>query len=329
MSKKEATPIAQQKVDDDVQAFRNEFKLAVAGKDPAQIFNTDQSGFNLELLSRRTLEVKGTKKVISTIRSKPSATHSYTVQFLISASGELKAPLFMIMQEQGGRFGERVQQTMFRHQEIYTVASTSGKINKDLMKEWFLDIYFDNVGVDSVLLLDSLTTYRDRAAIDREKPPEKTYTVITIPGGLTGYVQPLDVYFNRPYKAIMRKFSDYANFYCEDTLKLHSRDVIFKLQTIIHKQFRSPRFTNFLKHSWVKAGLIDAPIHDNAVDDDVDHWFDDPNSFCFDPLEILLKPCLVCNVKPCFIRCAWCKECFCFDHFFMSDEFHYCDNFVD
>lgn len=71
--------MAQQQVANDMQHFRDEFKVAVANKDRAQIYNTDQSGFNLELLSQRTLEVRGTKQVISTIRSKPSGTHSYTV----------------------------------------------------------------------------------------------------------------------------------------------------------------------------------------------------------------------------------------------------------
>lgn len=265
--------------------------------------------------------------MFSTIRSKASGTHSYTVQFLISASGELKAPLFIIMPETGGQFGVRVAQTMFRHHEIYTVASTSGKITKELMKKWFLDVYFPNVGDDSILLLDSLTTYRDRAQIDIEKPAGKEYAVITIPGGLTGDTQPLDVYFNRPYKAYMRRISDHISFNEENAIKLNTRDVIFKLHTIIHNQFRSPRFRNFLKHSWVMSGLFDSYVDD----DDVEYWAD-PNGFCFDPMEILSTPCLICDAIPCFIRCAWCKKCFCFTHFYMgqmNDEFHYCNDYVE
>lgn len=37
--------------------------------------------------------------------------------------------------------------------------------------------------------MDSLTTYNDRTAIDREEPAGQEYTVITIPGGLTGDVK--------------------------------------------------------------------------------------------------------------------------------------------
>lgn len=94
------------------------------------MFNTDQSGFNEELLSQRTLEIIGTTKVFSTIRSKHSATHSYTMQFLITADGELKAPAFMIHQEDKDEFGPEVSRKMFRHKEVYVVASTSGKIKK-------------------------------------------------------------------------------------------------------------------------------------------------------------------------------------------------------
>lgn len=295
------------------------------------MFNTDQSGFNEELLSQRTLEIIGTLKVFSTIRSKHSATHSYTMQFLISADGELKAPAFMIHQENKDEFGPEVSRTMFRHKEVYVVASTSGKIKKKMLQDWFKKIYFPNAGNDSILLLDSLTTYKDRVEIDKSKPINQKYQVITIPGGITGYVQPLDVLFNRTYKTFVRRLSDHINFYHEE-IKLHQRDTNIRLQTIVHHQFRSPRFNQFIRHSWIKSGLTDNLNRDQHEDDDSSVlWFDDPNGFCFDPLKILNNKCVFCPEKPCFIQCAWCKYFFCFKHFYLQGEdgFHYCEQFIE
>lgn len=243
VSKKNATPQAAEQVQQELEQFRYNFKEAVEGRDKSTIFNSDQSGFNPEMLSGRTLEVRGTHKVISVIRSQNSRTHSYTAQFMISASGELKTPLFLILQEVGGVFGERVARTMLRHEEAHVVASSSGKITKEILKEWFREIYFPNAGENSVVLLDALTTYRDREAIDREKPADQNYTVITIPAGLTGYAQPLDVYFNRPYKHFFRTISDHINFNREE-IKLHVRDTIIKLHVLVHNQFRDRHVSN-------------------------------------------------------------------------------------
>lgn len=186
IAKKNATAQSQKQVQEQIVKFRSDFKENVQGHNKSHIFNTDQSGFNLELLSNRTLEVIGTEKVYSTISSKGSETHSYTAQFLISANGELKTPMFIISKKNKGEFGERVQRTMFRHDEIHAVASSSGKITKILLQDWFKNCYFTNAGNDSILLLDSLTTYNDRTEIDRCKPSNQKYSVIKIPGGLTG-----------------------------------------------------------------------------------------------------------------------------------------------
>lgn len=88
--------------------FRADFEVTTQGRALDTIYNIDQSGFNPEQLSRRTLEVRGTKKVFSIIRSTHSA--QYTAQFIISASGELLKPVFMILRDVGGVFDERVAQ---------------------------------------------------------------------------------------------------------------------------------------------------------------------------------------------------------------------------
>jgi hypothetical protein len=119
-------------------------------------------------------------------------------------------------------------------------------------------------------------------------------------------------------------------------IKLHLCDSILKLQAIVYNQFRSPRFKNFIIHAWQKSGLLSRiDQEDSRSDDDDDDtsvlYFDDPKSFCFDAHCILNNHCASCAVKPCFIRCAWCKLYYCFNHLFFEghDGFHFCEEFIE
>jgi len=69
----------------------------------SNIFNSDQSGFNLETHAGRTL--KGSSKVECLTQSLNSLIHSYTIQPLVSADGDLKSSLLRVLQETGGKFG--------------------------------------------------------------------------------------------------------------------------------------------------------------------------------------------------------------------------------
>lgn len=296
-----------------IEEFRDVFELLP----PENVFNTDQSGFNLELLSGRTLENRGAKIVEGRVEQQHSVSHSYTIQPIISASGELIAPLFIILQETGGEFGPLVQQRMFRHNEIFTVASSSGKMTKIIMKKWFLEVYFPNVPDETCLLGDALNTYRDRSDIDKEKPATSQYTMKILPKGTTGIAQPLDVYFSRLYKSFTRRITDNMNF-SHHEVNMHLRDNILKLQSLVHNQFRPPRFKNCLKYAWKKCGYL--------IDENLAHKT--PREFCFPFQQFGKVPdCTECD-KFAFIRCGWCKLCFCLEHFFISNNFHFCENYL-
>lgn len=295
------------------QHFINDFKPYFNGIGAEHIFNTDQSGFNLEFLSGRTLETVGTRAVESIVQSRYSLTHSYTIMPLVSASGKLISPLFIILQEPGGEFGPQVKKKMFKHNSIYPVASKSGKLTKIILKQWFLNIYFPKAGNDSVLLTDSLTMYKKRENIDEDKPDNTNYVLEMMPASTSSIAQPLDVYFFRIYKSFTRRICDFINFNHPE-IKLYTRDAILKLQVIVHNQFSSPRFEKFIKYAWFKSGYTSVKIAHVS-----------PNEFCFanDPAE-----CSLCD-EISFIRCSWCGYLFCFKHFFLSEEeYHYCGMYI-
>jgi hypothetical protein len=61
-----------------------------------------------------------------------------------------------------------------------------------------------------VLLLDSWTTYKDKAMVKSVTPANKELDILNIPLNTTSMVQPLDKYGFRFWKNFVRKFSDRA-----------------------------------------------------------------------------------------------------------------------
>jgi len=92
------------------------------------IYNSDQSGFQLEIHSGRSLSYQGVKKVERVVQSIPSTTHSYTIQPIISCNGKLLSPLFIVLKEVDGSFGPRVKETLFKPTNVIVKASKSGKM---------------------------------------------------------------------------------------------------------------------------------------------------------------------------------------------------------
>jgi hypothetical protein len=121
----------------DMQKFLNEFKEKADGIPPFRIYNFDQSGFTYEYTSRRTLSTKGEKEIKSMIMSHHAIRHSLSIMPIISMNGKLVGKMLICLQERGGKFGPRVNETMLSPPNIDIVCSNSGKLEKDIMKIWF------------------------------------------------------------------------------------------------------------------------------------------------------------------------------------------------
>lgn len=272
-------------------------------------FNADESGFNLELHSGRTLAVQGTKSVTAVAQSISATTHSYTILPTISASGKLLSPLFIVLKEHSGSFGPRVSQSLFRPWNVYLTASTSGKLTKELFQQWLTDVYLPNVGTRSILFLDSWTGHCP-ATLKNSIPSNKHVNILTIPKKTTSMIQPLDVYGFRIWKNFVRKFSDLVLLYGFDIV-LHERNNIIKLQSLIHNQLSAPKHHDVFAYAWYKSGYVDERPNE----------FENPVSFAFTQQDFVHPPrCSICGSHA-IIRCAWCNKFLCFQHFF--EEFHH------
>lgn len=160
----------------------------------------------------------------------------------------------------------------------------------------------------SVLLLDSWSGHCPQI-IQEVNPANKILIVKVIPKSTTGKIQPLDVYGFRIWNNFVRHFSDSVILMDED-LNLHLRNYIIKLQSLVHNQLSPPRYKNLFKYSWYKSGYIEEKPEN----------FINPVKFGFRD-----KSDVKCEVEGCsnvgIIRCSWCKNKLCLQHFF--EDYHY------
>ena len=134
-----------------------------------------------------------------------------------------------------------------------------------------------------------------------------------IPPKTTGMIQPLDVFFFRPWKVYVRHISDYILLMNID-LSLKQRNNIIKLQSLVHYQFSAEKYKVMIRYAWFKADY-------NVGREEV--VFLTPASFCFNTHPT--DECLECLKKgekqPAFDRCSHCENYYCFNHFYIPSNY--------
>ncbi|KAK3918317.1 Jerky protein homolog-like [Frankliniella fusca] len=274
-------------------------------------FNTDQSGCNYETHCGRTLDIAGERKVERVVKSKNATTHSFTIMPTMSGSGVLTTPLYIVMREPKCVFGPQVQQTLFSSPNLKKSYSESGKMGKKHLEEFITDVFVPKTGPKSCLVVDSWSTFTE-ANIQAAIPVEKKVKILQIPPGATGLIQPWDVWGFRIWKNYIKHIEDFVLLH-DISIQLSQRNNCLKLQAIIHDQLRSPRYVNFFKYSWFKAGLTGIrPDH-----------FSNPVRFAFHGTEV---DCAICSHIT-MAKCSWCKLPLCATHFF--ENVHMCNNYIE
>uniref|UniRef100_A0A8R1HUJ0 HTH CENPB-type domain-containing protein n=1 Tax=Caenorhabditis japonica TaxID=281687 RepID=A0A8R1HUJ0_CAEJA len=277
---------------------------------PAKVFNADQSGFQSEMHTARTLARTGSKKVECTVQSVSATTHSFTVTPLISADGILAEKLFVTLQEKGGKFPAKGH---FQAPNLIVTCHTSHIMTKNIMKEFIEKIVFDSsMPLDALLIVDSWASWieLDSAAIDSITPPTHNLKRAIIPPGCTGFIQPLDVGFFGGFKKVVKMITGHIQLLSVD-FKVYSRDNILKVISLVYWQLRSPKLVPWVKYCWSASGY-DVPR---------------PQPFLTPAQHMFPKNCAGdCAFPGCqetsFIKCIYCTELLCFNHFVVV--FHQC-----
>ena len=159
---------------------------------PDQILNSDHCSFQQEYISPRTLSFTGERTTEVAVRKKRCVTHSYTVQPITSAAGQLLDKFLLILQEKENEFGKIVQKNLIVPPNVVVRASKSGKSSDEKHRIFLHEVLRPLVGRKFVLLLDCWKTQADLTKL-RAVFPNQNSQLLIFPEDLTGDVQPQDI----------------------------------------------------------------------------------------------------------------------------------------
>lgn len=303
--------------------FQHEIKELQQFYKPELILNTDQTAFQYELIPKRTLTNKG-ERIVQGFAESPtnSATHTYTVQYTIAASGQMVGDVFLCLQEKDGRLGDRVQNQLFLAPNVTITCSKSGKLTTSLYEYYVDNILVKNMSSDFLLTIDSWpgqtdpSIYEKRFGKDTGRP---SCEVKIIPEKCTSICQPLDTTFHRQLKYLAKEICAHISvFESQDAIrpedKITNRNNIIKLQSLLHHQFSAPIFQPMLKYCFISSGLIQETIK-----------FLNAKEVCFTFATEDQNICAKCSCQR-FIKCSWCREILCFSCFFYDYHTVHCSN---
>ena len=276
------------------------------------VWNADQSRFQYELIRNRTLTFNGEKIVEARVVAAHDISHSYTIQVHMSKAGVLGSHIFICFQEKDGVFGPRVQpavdNVLQSCSNVRVAASTSGKFTKRIMQDWFSEVFLQDVSDQSILILDAWSGQGPGASLS-----SPNVLISYIPEGATKYVQPLDVYFFRQYKLLVKNVVEvcrelYLGGQCR--IKPGNRYFIIRLHSVCFNQLSHPRFSRMWRYAWRKPGY--------TVDGE-SQPFENVIQILLSPLNSPAAICSVHNMNPIF-KCVYCAAYIC--HSCLLDPIH-------
>lgn len=132
--------------------------------------------------------------------------------------------------------------------------------------------------------------------------------------GATGQIQPLDVFFNRQFKDVLRTLCRYIRRRNLEYI-ISIRKNLARLLSIVHFQFTAERFEPMIRYAWHASGYYD----------ERPPMFRTPAQYCITDNAPDVK-CNRCD-ELFLLRCAHCVEFLCFEH--VISEKHICPNAGD
>ncbi|CAF2879751.1 unnamed protein product [Rotaria sp. Silwood2] len=126
-----------------------------------QILNSDHCSFQQEYVSPRTLSFTGERTTEVAVKKKNNITHSYTVQPITSADGQLLKKCLLILREKENEFGKTVEKDLIVPPNVLVRASKSGKSSDEKHRTFLNEVLRPLVGKKFLLFLDCWTTQTD------------------------------------------------------------------------------------------------------------------------------------------------------------------------
>ncbi|CAF1509910.1 unnamed protein product [Adineta ricciae] len=98
------------------------------------------------MIGNRTLSFKGEKSTFGKVRSIHNTTHSYTVQFITSLSGQPIGNCYLCLKEKNGHMSNNIKKDLFRASNVTVTCSQSGKLTSSLVEYWIRNVLKPAVG---------------------------------------------------------------------------------------------------------------------------------------------------------------------------------------
>ncbi|CAF1541711.1 unnamed protein product, partial [Rotaria sp. Silwood1] len=146
---------------------------------------------------------------------------------------------------------DRIKNNLFHAQNVVVTCSKSGKLTSSLVTYWRDHCLIPNLSPKTLLLVDSFPSHANPDVYKRLKD----FAFRVIPPKTTSTIQPLDVYFNRQYKLILRRIFNHVRL--DDIhINLAERNNVIKLHSLVHSQMKSKAFESMIKYAWHRSGYL-------------------------------------------------------------------------
>lgn len=226
--------------------------------EPRFILNADQTGVPYELARNRTLNTIGDKYIYCKVKSKASMMNSFTAMIVITADGSVWPKTLLCMKEPNGRFGDHVNATVYRPQNVELTCTRSGKFTSSTFEYWVDTILTHAIPDDekSLMILDSWAPHKNIQNFSAIEG--RNFELHIVPPGTTPLCQPLDVYFNRQFKDLMKYIHHKIRLRATEGGCLDRNAVICAVSLALFIM-SAPRFKAMVRYAFIKSGLMEAP----------------------------------------------------------------------
>ena len=222
-------------------------------------------------------------------------------------SSKIVGPIYLSLKEVNGRMSQNIKSNLPRVENVVVTCSASGKLTTSLVEYWRDNCLMPSLCSRKMLLLSD--SWSGQVGGKGIYESVKGLKRLEIPWKTTSRIQPLDVFFNRQWKIIVRKIYERV-ILDEIDIQAAQRNNIIRLQSLVHNQLSSSAFTPMIRYVWFKNGYID-----------VDPCpFQTATQVCFK----FKQDC--CDMPSChqfsFIRCSYCNKILCLQDFFLNYHTH-------
>jgi hypothetical protein len=160
-------------------------------------FNMDETFWRTINFCNSTIGIKGSES--TKVNYRGNCKKGFTVALIISASGKLLLPNMIAK----GKTVRCLPKFSLDNKKIIGHVSESGWMNERIMIEVFEQIFLTTDGQKSCLLLDQFSSHTTDYI--KKEARKRKITLIYVPIGMTGELQPLDIKINGIIKGYARK----------------------------------------------------------------------------------------------------------------------------